>query len=58
MGIILFNILNVRKLSNFITKKGFRPLMGIILFNNTGYTQVILKHHDKEFPSPNGDYFI
>ena len=57
MGIILFNILNVRKLSNFITKKGFRPLMGIILFNQILRVSVGIYGYYM-FPSPNGDYFI
>ena len=57
MGLILFN--QDTMLSIIVTLQvGFRPLMGIILFNVGVPTTAIERKFLKEFPSPNGDYFI
>ena len=39
-------------------RTGFRPLMGIILFNEEVVQKAIRAHTSDVFPSPNGDYFI
>ena len=36
----------------------FRPLMGIILFNDINIFTEIRSKQIYKFPSPNGDYFI
>ena len=58
MGIILFNYNNLKVLYNIEGEPGFRPLMGIILFNILLLSHVVTKYMTCKFPSPNGDYFI
>ena len=57
MGIILFNQQQNAMLMQLLAKS-FRPLMGIILFNDRVYLSTPEIEKEKEFPSPNGDYFI
>ena len=58
MGIILFNLRGKNVALHTIVWFSFRPLMGIILFNVGVPTTAIERKFLKEFPSPNGDYFI
>ena len=58
MGIILFN--NIPEDLSIVDLEylGFRPLMGIILFNLTKPLMILPYWMRMVFPSPNGDYFI
>ena len=58
MGIILFNL--EADMARLVAKsnEGFRPLMGIILFNKLEIEVPLTEVVRSAFPSPNGDYFI
>ncbi len=58
MGIILFNLTLISFRTSLPKTSSFRPLMGIILFNNIPEDLSIVDLEYLAFPSPNGDYFI
>ena len=58
MGIILFNQRSFPSVMWKKVKSRFRPLMGIILFNEVLSMELLKFLNIGGFPSPNGDYFI